>query len=215
MRPVLVTLLLASFGRVGVFGAPAPVSMDEQLPALSRERLKISTVRRGDLVRRVEAHGAIRNTDGKAIEAVFQVPAQSVADLMVGQPALVAIARQLHPGWVSRISPGEGRDEHAVTVAMEQGPAGMNADEPVVALIETGQLHDVLTVSGVAGNPRSGETVSLFRLEPDSAYATRVKVRVGETAARQIEIWNGLEEGDRVIISRLELPDSVSRVRLR
>jgi len=60
-----------------------------------------------------------------------------------------------------------------------------------------------------------GSTVSWFKLDTNADYATRVTVRIGKTGVRQAEIFSGLAEGDRVITMGINLPESVSRVRLR
>lgn len=207
MRLAIVSLLTSLTGA----GLAAPVSIDEVLPAVSRERLCINTVRRGDLVRRLEAYGAIRRTDA-SVEAVLNVPAELVQDMMVGQPALLGVARRLHRGRVSRIQPS-GSD-YLVSVAMDRAARILDTDEPVAASIQAEELSDVLMVRGIP-SLAPGSTVSWFKLDRDSDYATRVTVRIGKTGAREAEIFSGLAEGDRVITTGIDLPESVSRVRLR
>jgi multidrug efflux pump subunit AcrA (membrane-fusion protein) len=208
MRLALVTVLCILI----VATAPAaPVSVDEQLPTVSRERLSISTVRRGDLVRRLEAYGLTRRSEA-AVEAVLHVAPELVQDMMVGQPALLGVARGLHRGRVSKIQP-LGAD-FQVAVSLERQPAGLPAGEPVAASIIAEELNDVLLVAGVA-RLLPGSTVSWFKLDRDADYATRVRVRIGKTASRQAEIFSGLSEGDRVITMGLDLPETVNRVRLR
>jgi HlyD family secretion protein len=189
----------------------APVSIDEDLPAVSRETLSINTVRRGDLVRRLEAYGATRRTDA-SVEAVLNVPAELVQDMMVGQPALLGVARRLHRGRVSRIQPA-GTD-YLVSVAMDRAAGTLDSDEPVAASIQAEELNDVLMVRGIP-SLAPGSTVSWFKLDSNADYATRVTVRIGKTGLRQAEIFSGLAEGDRVITMGINLPESVSRVRLR
>jgi hypothetical protein len=178
---------------------------------VSRERLCISTVRRGDLVRRLEAYGSTRRNEA-SVEAVLSVSADLVQDMMVGQPAVVGLARRLHRGRVSKIEP-LGTD-YRVAVALDRPPAGLYGDEPVAASILAEELNDVLLVGGV-NSLLPGSTVSWFKLDRDAEFATRVRVRIGRTGAQQAEIFSGLAEGDRVVTLGINLPESVTRVRLR
>lgn len=208
MRLASVTLLSAL---TAIAVSAAPVSIDDQLPTVSRERLCISTVRRGDLVRRLEAFGSTRRTD-VTLEAVLHVPAELVQDMMVGQSALLGVARGLHRGRVAKIEPLGS--EFQVAVALDSPPVGVSANEPVAASIVAEELSDVLVVGGVVSVP-PGSTVSWFKLDRDAEFATRVKVRIGKTSLRHAEIFSGLAEGDRVITTGLDVPPSVHRVRLR
>ena len=62
------------------------------------------------------------------------------------------------------------------------------------------------------GNPYS--TISLFRIDPDGKTATRVQVKVGGASVTEIQILNGLNEGDRVILSDMSRYDANDKVRL-
>ena len=57
-------------------------------------------------------------------------------------------------------------------------------------------------------------TISLFRVEPDGLHASRVQVSVGRTSVNEIEIRQGLQPGDRVILSDMSAMDAYDRVRL-
>jgi multidrug efflux pump subunit AcrA (membrane-fusion protein) len=57
--------------------------------------------------------------------------------------------------------------------------------------------------------------ISLFRLDADGRMATRVRVRLGRTSANMVEIVQGLQPGDRVVLSDLQLPDNTEQVRIR
>ena len=79
--------------------------------------------------------------------------------------------------------------------------------------IDLQRLKDVLYVGRPAfGNENS--TISLFRMDPDGKTAARVQVKVGEASVTQIQILEGLKEGDRVILSDMSRYDSTDKVRL-
>ena len=57
--------------------------------------------------------------------------------------------------------------------------------------------------------------MGLFKLTPDGKEATRVNVKLGRSSVNTIEVVQGLNVGDRVIISDMSAMDSHDRVRLR
>ena len=56
--------------------------------------------------------------------------------------------------------------------------------------------------------------VSLFRLDPDGREATRTRVTLGRASVNDIEVLDGLQVGDQVIVSDMSAWDAFDRVRL-
>jgi HlyD family secretion protein len=80
--------------------------------------------------------------------------------------------------------------------------------------IEVDRLENVLYTGRPAyGQPNS--TIGMFKLVEGGHYAMRVQVRVGRTSVNSIEIIQGLERGDRVILSDMSQYDNVDRVKLK
>ena len=80
--------------------------------------------------------------------------------------------------------------------------------------IELERLPNVLYVGRPAyGSPES--TVGLFKVSENGSEAERVNVRLGRSSVNNIEVLNGLQPGDSVIISDMSQWDNVSRVRLK
>ena len=68
------------------------------------------------------------------------------------------------------------------------------------------------------GRPVYGQadgTTTLFRLAPDGKTADRVRVRFGAGSANRIEILDGLEAGDAIILSDMAQWADHDRVRIR
>ena len=87
-------------------------------------------------------------------------------------------------------------------------------DLSVDGTIEIERLKDVLYV----GRPSYGQaesTVGMFRLSPDGTEATRVNVKLGRSSVNTIEIKQGLNVHDRVIISDMSAMDSHEKVRVQ
>ena len=79
--------------------------------------------------------------------------------------------------------------------------------------VELERLEDVLYV----GRPTQGQSnslVGLFKLQTDSDEADRVQVRLGRTSVNTVEIVEGLEEGDQVVLSDTSAWDAFDRIRL-
>ncbi len=84
----------------------------------------------------------------------------------------------------------------------------------VEGVIEIERLDDVLYV----GRPAYGQafnTVGLFKLVDGGGYAERVNVRLGRSSVKFIEIQNGLQVGDVVVLTDMSQWDAYDRVRIR
>jgi multidrug efflux pump subunit AcrA (membrane-fusion protein) len=74
-------------------------------------------------------------------------------------------------------------------------------------------MANVLYVGRPAfGNENS--TVTLFKLSADGKTAVRVPVKVGRASVNSIQVLEGLQVGDTVILSDMSRWDSTDRVRL-
>jgi HlyD family secretion protein len=87
---------------------------------------------------------------------------------------------------------------------------GLQVDGTI--LIDT--LPHVLCVGRpVFGTANSEAT--LFKIDPDGMHATRVKVRFGRSSVSTIEVVEGLQPGDHVILSDMRAYAGQSRIRLQ
>jgi HlyD family secretion protein len=92
-------------------------------------------------------------------------------------------------------------------------PPAARADLAVDGTIEIERLTNVMYVGRPAyGQPES--TVGLFKLEPGTKNAVRTNVKLGRGSVNQIEIIQGLQPGDKVIISDMTQFDNVNKVRV-
>lgn len=149
------------------------------------------------------------------LKAVLRIPETQAKDVQVGQSAQIDTRNGIIPGHVMRIDPAVVNGTVAVDVALEGAlPKGARPDLSVDGTLEIERLDNVLHV----GRPAYGQaesTVGLFKLEPDGKTAVRMSVRLGRSSVNEIEIINGLREGDAVILSDLSQYDSQNRIRLK
>jgi HlyD family secretion protein len=152
--------------------------------------------------------------DPHQLKASLQIAETQAHDILLNQPAEVDTHNGIVPGHVTRIDPSVLNGTRTVDVTLDGTlPAGAVPGLSVDGTIDLQHLHDVLKVERPAfGNPDS--TITLFRYDPDGKTATRVQVKVGGASTTEIQILDGLHEGDRVILSDMSRYDANDRVRL-
>jgi len=156
-----------------------------------------------------------RVADPASLKAVLRVAETQISGVRVGQPVVVDTRNGLIQGTVSRIDPAarEGTFEIDATLIGPLPPSA-RPDLSVDGTIELERLKDVLKV----GRPAFGQaqqTIGMFVLSPDGTEAERRSVKLGRNSVSQIEILDGLKEGDQVIISDTSALDSYNRIRVR
>lgn len=149
------------------------------------------------------------------LKAVIRIAETQARDIQIGQRAEVDTRNGVIPGSVSRIDPAVQNGTVSVDVALEgELPKGARPDLTVDGTIELERLENVLYVGRPAqGQPES--RVGLFRVAAEGGEATRVPVRLGRASVNTVEIVEGLQEGDEVILSDTSAWDAVDRIRLR
>ena len=112
------------------------------------------------------------------------------------------------------MDPAAQQGTFTVDVALDgELPPGARPDLTVDGTIELERLNDVIYVSRPAfGQAQS--TIKLFKLEDGGQSAVRVQVKLGRTSVTSVEILEGLQPGDQVILSDTSTLDSYERIRL-
>jgi HlyD family secretion protein len=156
-----------------------------------------------------------RVADPKKLKAEIKIAETQAKDVVIGQSASIDTRNGIAPGHVVRIDPSVQNGTVTVDVAFDGPlPPGARPDLSVDGTIEIENLKNVLYV----GRPVHGaaqSTISLFKLTPDGSEATRVNVKLGRTSVNSVEIMQGLQVGDRVILSDMSQWDNYDRVRLK
>jgi len=148
------------------------------------------------------------------LKAALQIAETQAHDILIGQPAEIDTHNGIVPGHVTRIDPAVVNGTRTVDVALDGPlPPGAVPQLSVDGTIDLQRLSDVLYVGRPAfGNENS--TISLFKMEPDGKTAVRTQVKVGRASVTQIQVLDGLKEGDRVILSDMSRYDNTDKVRL-
>jgi HlyD family secretion protein len=155
-----------------------------------------------------------RVADPTRLKAEIRVAETQAKDIVVGQTASIDTRNGMIAGHVMRIDPAVQNGTVLVDVALAgELPKGARPDLSVEGKIELERLENAIYVGRPAfGQERS--TIGLFKLEADGIHARRVQVKVGRTSVNMIEILEGLQSGDQVVLSDMSQWDAVDRVRL-
>ena len=119
------------------------------------------------------------------------------------------------PGRVRRINPNVQGGSVLVEVSLEgELPAGARNDLTIDGTIQLELLENVLHV----GRPVYGQSnsrVSLFKVAEGGDAAERITVQLGQASVNEIEVIEGLDVGDEIILSDMSRYDNTDRVRIR
>jgi HlyD family secretion protein len=156
-----------------------------------------------------------RVADPKKLKAEIKIAETQAKDITIGQNATVDTRNGIVKGHVIRIDPSVVNGTVTVDVAIDDPlPLGARPDLSVDGTIELENLKDVLYV-GRPVHGQSDSTISLFKVLPDDSDAERVNVKLGRSSVNTVEILQGLQIGDKVILSDMSQWDNVDRIRLK
>jgi HlyD family secretion protein len=155
-----------------------------------------------------------RVVEPQHLKAELKIAETQVKDVHIGQRAQIDTRNGIIPGHVSRMDPAAQQGTFTVDVALDGAlPAGARPDLTVEGTIELERLDDVIYITRPAFG-QAHSTIKLFRLDPDGNHATRVQVKVGRSSVNALEVLEGLQPGDRVILSDTSALDTFDRIRL-
>ena len=152
--------------------------------------------------------------DPAVLKAELRIAETQAKDIQIGQSSAIDTRNGIIPGHVTRIDPAVENGTVTVDVALDGAlPRGARPDLTVDGTIELERMDDILFV----GRPVFGQeesVVSLFRVEADGTHASRMRVSLGRASVNTIEVLEGLQPGDRVVLSDMSTWDQFDRVRI-
>ncbi len=183
-------------------------------PAVDRATLWMDTVKRGDLAIERRGAGQLLKTESGDLIAQLRVPESQSLDLEIGQTATVDLRIAEVAARVTELADEIVQGTRVVRLEFteevpETALPGMSLD----ASIQIDVVVDVLYV-GKPAYGKSNSRLGLFKLV-DDGFAERVSVRTGRSSVNMIEITEGLEEGDQIILSDMSRWDAADRLALR
>ncbi|MEX2273352.1 MAG: HlyD family efflux transporter periplasmic adaptor subunit [Vicinamibacterales bacterium] len=147
------------------------------------------------------------------LKAELQIAETQTRDLAIGQTAEIDTRTGIVKGIVSRIDPAAVGGTVGVDVTLQGAlPPGARPDLSVDGTIQLEYLPDVIQV-GAPAQGSENSTVMLFKLD-GKGEAHRVQVRLGRRSVSVVEVLEGLQPGDQVILSDMSQYDANDRVRI-
>jgi HlyD family secretion protein len=148
------------------------------------------------------------------LKAEIKIAETQARDVTFDQRAIIDTRNGFIPGHIIRIDPSAQNGTRTVDVALDGPlPKGAVPDLSVDGTIELERLEDVLYVE----RPIQGQadsTVGIFKVVDGGKAAVRVPVKLGRTSVSTVEVVDGLQVGDQVILSDMSQWDAHDRVRL-
>jgi len=154
-----------------------------------------------------------RVADPSRLKAQIRVSETQTRDVRVGQSAVVDTRNGTVKGIVARIDPAAQNGTVGVDVTLQGAlPQGARPDLSVDGTIELERLDNVLKVQRPSFS-QDNATVQLYRVGADGE-AIRVRVTLGRSSVAEVEVVEGLNEGDEVVLSDMAAYDAFDRVRI-
>jgi HlyD family secretion protein len=148
------------------------------------------------------------------LKAEISISETQARDVQLGQEVSVDTRNGVIEGRVSRIDPAVRNGSVTVDIRLTgELPKGARPDLSVDGIIVLERLDDIVYV----GRPVKGEPdsrVGLFLLSPDGKRAERVMVTLGRSSVNTVEIKEGLQPGDQVILSDMTEQDGIDSIRI-
>ncbi len=201
------------------------VQQAQALLGLKQKQLDALSVKAGisgvlvDLPHQVGEHVAPGTTLAKVVQpdqlkASLKIAETQARDIQIGQPSEIDTHNGVIPGKVMRIDPAVVNGTVTVDVELAGAlPQGARPDLSVDGTIDLDRMTNVVYVGRPAfGNENS--TISLFKLGSDGKTAVRVPVKVGRASVNSIQVLEGLQDGDTVILSDMSRWDNTDKIRL-
>jgi HlyD family secretion protein len=133
-----------------------------------------------------------------SLELEVALPEEYAGETVIGTPATIAFNGREYQGRVTAISPEVVGNQVAGTVAFTEQPAGLKQNQRLTTRLVFESKKNVLKVARGAfvdaGGGRSAWVV-------DGEMATRRDVTLGATSASEVEVLDGLEVGEKIVVS--------------
>jgi HlyD family secretion protein len=143
----------------------------------------------------------------------IKVPESFARDLAIGMPAqLTSGAGQPYPGAISAVSPEVVNGEVVARIRFtKEQPPGLRQNQRLSARVLMGTKHYVLKVERGPFVEQSG---GRYAYVVNGSTAVRRPVRLGVSSLGEVEVLDGLQAGDRVVVSGSDLFGEAQKVKI-
>jgi len=223
--------------RVGSNSALAQIAVQEAKVTQLRAAAQLKKKQAEALKVRAGIHGVLQKLGDTAMLQVGQQlsaganvarvanPARLKAEIKIAETQAKDVIPNLHAvidtrngiieGHVVRIDPSVQNGTRTVDIALDSPlPRGAVPDLTVEGAIELERLNDVLYLSRPV-NAASDSTVGLFKVVNGGKEAVRIPVKLGRSSVSAVQILDGLDIGDKIVLSDMSSYDAYGRVRIK
>ncbi len=149
------------------------------------------------------------------LKAEVRIPQTQAQDITAGQVAYIDTRNDTIIGQVVRIDPSVQNGTVTIDVALPRDlPRSARSDMSIDGNVVIQRLDDV-TYVGRPAYGQANQRVGMFKVVEDGQFAERINVTLGASSVNEIQVIEGLQEGDIVILSDMSNWDGFDRVRLR
>ena len=139
--------------------------------------------------------------DLSRLRAVARVPESYASKLSAGQEAEVRVSSVDVPAVVSRVDPSVTDGSVVVDLELTSSlPQGVRPDLSIRATITVAEIEDTLFVRRPSGAV-DDQTTDVFVLNEEQSTAARKPVQFGVGMLSHVQVIEGLDEGDRIVLA--------------
>lgn len=134
-----------------------------------------------------------------SLELEIGLPEEYANETAIGTPAVVSVSGRNYAGRVTAISPEVVNSQVLATVAFDgEKPEGLKQNQRLTTRLEFESKRNVLKVArGAFLETDGGRTAFVV----DGKMTTRRSIQTGASSVGEVEIVNGLQEGERIVVS--------------
>lgn len=228
LSAIACSLVLCAIFAVSVFPlkaaprivAAAQSSVPATRPVVEANSIWIAKVNRGDMPIQVRGLAKL-GPSGNAENPIVRVSLSEsmMADVHVGQSALVNTHKAVVKGNVSSVSPTVIEGVRTADITLDSPlPTGTDSSAAFDATIEVGKLENVVYVGRPAlfsANSQGPVLAQIFKVVENGNAAQRLTVQFGRASATTIQVLSGLKFGDSVILSDMSPYDKFTRIQIK
>ncbi|WP_159681471.1 HlyD family efflux transporter periplasmic adaptor subunit [Luteimonas sp. 9C] len=151
--------------------------------------------------------------DLSVFEVEIKVPESFARDLEIGMPAELRSVGTTYPAKVSAVSPEVVNGEVVARLRFDENsqPPGLRQSQRLTARILLDTRTDVLMVARGPFLDQEGGSAAYVM---DGNTAVRRPITAGASSLSSVEIVEGLQPGDRVVVAGTDLFDNADRIRI-
>ena len=156
-----------------------------------------------------------RVANSARLMARIHVPEAQVSSIELGQPATVTLQERSYPGRVVRMDPNVQNG----TVSIDLKFSGPQPRESRSDLSASGSIEvEKIPVTTFVKWPlqaKAGAPLSIYKISSDGTQAHRIEVVLGRVSTDRVQVAQGLQPGDRVIVSDMSAWHRYAQLQLK